>query len=401
MMAALAIIPETFEDEIRARTPALLALRRDLHEHPELAFEEHRTAALVADRLERAGLEVKRGVGRTGIVAELRGDRPGPVVIWRADMDALPIEEQVQHAYVSRAPGTMHACGHDGHTAIAVVLAELLAQHRQALTGTVVLVFQPAEEVLEGARAMLDTGVLDGYEPRGVFGLHLSSRFPAGRVEVPDGLAMAAADLFELIVRGRGGHGAIVQAGGDPIIAATHLVVGLSHLVATSTRPGEAAVLSIGQIRAGTTFNVIPDEAVLRGSIRTVAASTREALIERLRIYAERVASAHGATAELRPKSSCPTVVNEADASAMVCRCATGVLGSDQVSAGSLVMASDDISLFLERWPGCYFRVGAGRSSGDSPPHHSPLFDIDERSLAVGLRVACAVVTSALSSPRA
>ena len=399
-MAALIILPE-FDAAIRASTPELTALRRDLHQHPELAFQEHRTAALVADRLERAGLAVKRGVGRTGIVAELHGDRPGPLVVWRADMDALPIQEQVQQAYASRAPGTMHACGHDGHTAIAVMLAELLARHRRTLTGTVVLVFQPAEEVLEGAREMLDTGALDGYQPRGVFGLHLSTRFPAGRIEVPEGLAMAAADLFELIVRGHGGHGAVLQAGGDPILAATHLVVGLHQLVASSSTPGEAALLSIGQFRAGTTFNVIPDEAVLRGSIRTVTASTRETLLERLRGYAERVAGAHGATAELRLRSSCPTVVNEAAASAMVCRCATGVLGPDQVSAGPLVMASDDMSLFLERWPGCYFRVGAGRSAGESPPHHSPLFDIDERSLAVGLRVACAVITSALSSPTA
>jgi amidohydrolase len=228
--------------------------------------------------------------------------------------------------------------------------------------------------------------------------LHLSTRFPVGRVEVPLGLAMAAADVFELIVRGTGGHGAVAQASGDPIVAATHLLMELQHLPANNA-PAEPALLSIGQICAGTTFNVIPDEAMMYGSIRTVARNSREVLLERLRLCAERVASAHGASAELRLRSSCPTLVNEAEASAMVCRCAGDALGPDQVSAGPLVMASDDMSLFLKRWPGCYFRVGAGRSSGESPPHHSPLFDIDERALAVGLHVACAVVTVALSSP--
>jgi amidohydrolase len=383
--------------DLAGRTDELVALRRDLHRHPEVAFAEVRTAGLVADRLHRAGLEVRTGVAGTGVVGVLHGDRPGRTIAWRADMDALPVHEAVDLPFRSSIADVMHACGHDGHTAIAIVLAELFASVRASLTGTAVFLFQPAEETLSGARPMLDAGVLDDPRVDEVYGLHLVSTAPLGQVEVKPGVTMASADFFELQVTGRGGHGAMPHMAIDPIAIAAQILVGLQQVVTGTVAAQEVAVVSVGQIAAGTAPNIIPRTALMRGSLRAQRAADRDRLLDRLASYASSIAGAHGASAELRMLGQhCPALINHDAPSTRVHRCASHELGETGVVPGATVMASDDMSLFLRHRPGCYFRVGAAPPSRPAPSHHSPEFEIDEGGLAVGARVAAAVLASAL-----
>jgi amidohydrolase len=292
----------------------------------------------------------------------------------------------------------MHACGHDGHTAIAIVVAELLAARRAELPGTAVFVFQPAEELLAGARPMLDARVLD--EPRvdEIYGLHLVSRVPTGRVELAAGTAMASADFFELEVTGRGGHGASPHLAIDPIAVSAHLVIGLSQVVTAAVAPDDAAVVTIGELVAGTAPNIIPERAVMRGSLRALRRDDRRVVLERLEAYATSLAAAHRARAALRlVGESCPPLVNHGGPTERVHRCAAGELGAACVVPGRPVLASDDMSVFLEARPGCYFRVGAAPPGRAPPPHHSSDFDLDEAGLAIGARVAASVLLGSLA----
>jgi amidohydrolase len=394
-----AMAPLDLAEQVARRADDLIALRRDLHRHPELGFAEKRTAALVAERLHRAGLTVRTGVAGTGVVAVLHGDRPGRTIAWRADMDALPLEEAVDLPFRSTVAGAMHACGHDGHTAIAIVLAEMLASVRASLPGTAVFLFQPAEEILSGARPMLEAGALDDPGVDEVYGLHLFSTGPLGRVEVKTGVTMASADFFEIQVTGRGGHGAMPHLAIDPIAVAAQILVGLQKVVIATVPTSQVAVVSIGQIAAGTAPNIIPSTAVLRGSLRAQRAVDRDKLLESLRNYAAGIAAAHGAQAQLRPLGEhCPALVNHDAPTHRVHRCAGHELGAQAVVPGATVMASDDMSLFLQHRPGCYFRVGAAPAHREAPSHHSPDFEIHEDSLAIGTRVAAAVMESALAA---
>ncbi len=381
--------------DVQARGDALVALRRDFHRHPELSFEERRTAAVIAERLHAAKLEVRTGVARTGVVGILRGDRPGRTVGWRADIDALPLTEAVDVPFASATPGVMHACGHDGHAAIAVTLAEILAARRHEVAGTVVFLFQPAEEVFGGAREMLAAGVLDDPRVEEVYGLHLTTRAPAGVLSVRPGPALTSADFFDVEVTGQGGHGAYPHLSADPITAAARVLLGLQHLVAYEVAASEAAVLTVGQFAAGTKHNVLPERAVLRGSIRTFSEAVRAQLKRRLAEYATHTARAHRTEARLTfVGDGCPVTVNDAGRAAFVRRRAEAEVGADRVDdTGS--PASDDMALFLTARPGCYFNVGAAPGTGGPRPHHAPQFAIDEASLAIGLRTALAVVLDA------
>jgi amidohydrolase len=382
----------SLRDELSARGDDLVALRRDLHAHPELGFAEHRTSALVAERLSRAGLEVTTGIANTGVVAVLRGDRPGRTIAWRADMDALPLTETIDLPFRSTDNHVMHACGHDGHTALSVIVAEAFAARRATLEGTAVFVFQPAEEIFGGARPMLEAGVLDTHAVEEIYGLHLTSRVPVGVIEACPGVSMAAADVLEIGVHGRGGHGASPELVINPIAIAAQILVGLSEVVGGST----SSLLSIGQIIGGTAFNIVPDLATMKGSLRTLAATDRREILERLAAYVERIASEHRARATVREVVCCPALVNHDVATEHVHACATAELGASHVERGGPVMASDDMSLFLAERPGCYFRVGAAPSNRPGPAHHSSDFEIDERGLAVGARVAASVLVNAM-----
>ncbi|MGH7392081.1 MAG: M20 metallopeptidase family protein [Candidatus Rokuibacteriota bacterium] len=383
--------------EVDRRRESLVALRRDFHRHPELSFEERRTAAIIAERLHAAKLDVRTGIARTGVVGVLHGDRPGRTIAWRADIDALPLTETLAAPFASGTPGVMHACGHDGHTAIAITLAEMLAARRAELAGTAVFLFQPAEEVLGGARPMIEAGALDDPRVDEVYGLHLSTQTPVGQVMVRPGPTMASADAFEVEVRGRGGHGAYPHLSVDPVTAAAHILIGMQHLVAKEIPALETAVLTVGQIQAGTKNNIIPASAVMRGTLRTFDEGVRAQILERLGAFATDVARAYRAEATLALSDMrCPGVVNHEAPTSFVGACVAADLGDGAVTAGRPVMASDDMCWFLRERPGCYFRVGIAPAHGRPAPHHAPEFEMNEDGLPVGLRAALAVMLNAL-----
>ena len=386
-----------WSQEIASRRESLVALRRDFHRHPELSFEERRTAEIIAQRLSAAGLEVRTGIGRTGVVGVLHGERPGRTVAWRADIDALPLTESLPEPFESATPGVMHACGHDGHGAIAITLAEILAARRNDVPGTAVFIFQPAEEVFGGARPMIEAGVLERPRVDEIYGLHLTTQTAAGHVTVRPGPSMASADFFDVEVIGQGGHGAYPHLSMDPITAAANILVGMQNLVSREVAAQETAVLTIGQFVGGTKHNIIPASALLRGSLRTFNPRVRTQIKERLAAYARDIARAYRTEAHLSwMADGCPTVVNHEKESDFVRRSAVEAIGLDCVSDGDRVMASDDMSLFLQERPGCYFRVGIAPVDGRPHPHHAPEFEMNEDGLPAGVQVALNVMLDAL-----
>jgi amidohydrolase len=387
-----------WRDEVGRREEGMIALRRDFHRHPELSHQERRTAEIIAERLRAAKLEVRTGVGGTGVVGVLHGDRPGRTVAWRADIDALPLTELLDAPFASGTPGVMHACGHDGHTAIAITLAEMLAARRAQVPGTAVFLFQPAEEVLGGARPMIDAGALENPHVEEVYGLHLTTLQQVGQVQVRPGPSMASADAFSVEVRGAGGHGAMPHLSVDPITAAANILLGMQSLIAREVAAQDTAVLTVGQIVSGTKGNIIPDKAIMRGTIRAFDQKVRDQLIARLGTFVSNIATAYRAEAELRLEGgSCPAVVNHAKETAFVHRSVADEMGAAAVNEGRLVMASDDMSLFLRERPGCYYRVGIAPASGPARPHHAPEFEMNEGGLMVGLRTGLGVMLSALA----
>jgi amidohydrolase len=388
----------SWSDDVEQRSESMVALRRDLHRHPELSFEERRTAEIVADRLHAAKLEVRTGIAGTGVVGILRGERPGRTIAWRADIDALPLVETLDAPFASGTRGVMHACGHDGHTAIAVTLAEILAARRGEVAGTAVFLFQPAEEVLGGAQKMIAAGVLDDPRVEEVYGLHLTTQMPAGRVMVRPGPNMASADALTVEVTGRGGHGAYPHLSIDPVTAAAHILIAMQHLVAKEVPAQETAVLTVGQIVAGTKNNIIPATAVMHGTLRAFDEGVRQQILRRLGELAGDIARAFRAEAKLvLGDMRCPTVVNTDRETERVRRCAVEALGEAAVVPGVPVMASDDVCWFLRARPGCYFRVGIAPTHGRPAPHHAPEFEMNEAGLPVGLRVALEVTRHALT----
>ena len=386
----------TWADEVAKRLESMVALRRDFHRHPELSFQEKRTAQIIAERLSAARLEVKTGIASTGVVGILRGDKPGKTIAWRADIDALPLTETLQAPFTSGTPGVMHACGHDGHTAIAITAAEILAARRAELPGTAVFIFQPAEELLSGAKPMIEAGVLENPHVDEIYGLHLTTQDPAGKVNIRRGPTMASGDGFSIEVTGTGGHGAYPHLSIDPMTAAAHILIGMQNLVTKEVAAKETVVLSVGQILAGTKNNIIPDKAVMRGTLRTFDMGVREQMLGRLQSFASDMARAYRAEARMDLTMGCPPVVNPERETELVHRCATDELGEDAVFSGSAVMASDDMSLFLRERPGCYFRVGIAPTHSRKVPHHAPEFEMNEAGLPVGLRVALGVLRNRL-----
>ncbi len=385
-----------YATDIESGKSGLVELRRDFHKHAELSFQEHRTATVIAERLAAAGLEVRTGIAGPGVVGVLHGDKPGRTVAWRADIDALPIHEAVELPFASVNEGVMHACGHDGHTAIAITLAEIFAGHRAELPGTVVFIFQPGEEVVSGAKPMIEAGVLDDPPVDCVLGLHLSARDPVGQVIVRPGPSMASADFFDIEIKGSGGHGAFPHLSVDPITVAAHILIGMQDLITRETSAQDTAVLTVGQVESGNKHNIIPDTAWLRGSIRTFRQEVRDQLVERLGSFASRIAQAYRAEARLHLSGEyCPPVDNDVDQTERVRKGAVAELGEEAVSEGIPIMASDDMSLFLKERPGCYFRVGAG-FPGEVITHHQAHFRIDEAGLMVGMRLAMRAVLDAL-----
>jgi len=366
----------------------LISTRRDLHRHPEIGFEEHRTAAIVADRLARAGYEVRRGVGITGVVGRLKGGAgAGRTLLLRADMDALPIREATTHEFGSTVPGRMHACGHDAHVAIGLAVAERLAARREELPGEVRYVFQPAEEGLGGARLMVEEGVLEGVDA--AMGLHVWLGLPTGTVGVVDGPQMAGSQEFSVRIQGRGGHGAMPHETVDALLAASQFVVALQSVVSRNVSPMDTAVVTVGSLNAGTACNVIADHALLEGTIRFFEERVADTLRARISALAEGICASFGAVAEVSFRDLIfPPTINAPDLALLVRQAAAGIAESVRADPGIVTMAAEDFAEFSTRVPGCYFFLGARNDrTGAVHPHHSPHFDLCEDALPIGVLV--------------
>jgi amidohydrolase len=375
------------------------ATRRDLHMHPELGFHEVRTSGIVARELEELGLEVTKGIGKTGIVGLLEGSRPGPTLLLRFDMDALPIVEDTGADYASKVPGVMHACGHDGHTAIGLTVARLLLAHRPEIAGNVKFCFQPCEEGLGdegvgGNEMMIRDGVLEGPHVDQTLALHLWNEKPLGWLGIAAGPVMAGAELISLNLEGRGGHGAAPHLTVDPIVAAAQIVSALQTITSRNVPPLETAVLSVTTIHSGTAFNVIPQSAELSGTIRTFDLGVRRKVLERFEALARGVGEGMGCKVTLETKRVTPAVINDAGIAARCQHVASLLLpGSDLSTDGYITMGAEDMAFMQEKVPGCYFFVGSNNAARHLDyGHHHPKFDFDEAALprAAGLMAAAA-----------
>ena len=372
---------------------ALVATRRDLHANPELGFQETRTGSLVAERLAKLGYQVRTHVGKTGVVG-VKGNGSRCVLL-RADMDALPLEEANEVPYRSRHPGRMHACGHDGHVAIGLEVARRLAGFPG--TGVVKFAFQPAEEISDGARAMVADGVLEQPHVDAAFGLHLWNGLPVGTIGVMAGPVMASVDQFEITVTGKGGHAAMPHLAVDPVLTAAHIVTALQGLVSRRRDPFEPGVVSVTQIAAGHAFNVIPEAAVLRGTVRTFGGRFFDDAPRLVEETVRHTAAAHGAEAAVQYHRLSGPLVNDAAMTALMKDVALEIVGTERVRDDVRTMGGEDMSYFLERVPGCFAFVGSARADGESFPHHSPRFDIEEESLVIGAELLTRTVVRYLS----
>ncbi len=385
-------------DDVEQLAEAAIALRRTLHQWPELGFQEERTAALVADQLRTLGLEVKTGVARTGVLGILRGAHEGKTVLLRADMDGLPVSEESGAPYASQNPGVMHACGHDGHTAILLTVAKLLAERRGQLAGTVKFAFQPAEELPPGgAKAMIEEGILENPRVEAVFGLHLWNGLPVGKIGVEEGPIMASVDRFDVVIKGIGSHGAYPHMGVDPIVVGGHLIAALQTVVSREMPPLAPVVVTIGRFQSGTAFNVIPSRAELSGTVRTIDVQLRQSMPARLERLVRGVCSSMRAEYDFTYEFGYPVTVNDSHMAQFVHQVAAGIVGDGNVVAAGMTMGAEDMSYFLDAVPGCYVRLGSGNpEKGLIHPHHSALFNFDEAALPIGVELLSRITHAVL-----
>lgn len=371
---------ENIRREIESLNPQIVAWRRDFHSHPEVAFEEKRTSEVIKRYLESLGLPVT-ACGGLGLRAVLEGKPGGRSVALRADMDALPLVEEGDKEYISLNKGATHACGHDGHMAVLMAAAKVLTAHKKELSGRVVFLFQPAEELPPGgAIRMVEDGALDGVDA--IFGLHLWQGMPTGTVAAVKGPMMAQADNFTVTVKGRGGHGSMPHLATDTILVASEIVVSSQSIVSRNVDPLKPAVVSFGTIQGGTVNNIIPTTVTLKGTVRTFDPAIQALIEDRLRALIETTARAFGAEAALDYAVGYPAVVNDPVLTDFALGVAREILGPDRIMPTDPVMGGEDFAYFLQKVPGAFVFFGAG--DGQSYPHHHPAFDIDEKALAPG-----------------
>ncbi len=383
-------------DRIKDFQPDLVAWRRDLHAHPETAYEEARTSQLVAARLESFGVEVRRGLAGTGVVGTLRGRGEGGRAIGlRADMDALPMPEANDFAHASRHPGKMHACGHDGHTTMLLGAARYLAETRN-FAGTVRFIFQPAEEGKAGGRRMIEEGLFQDFPVDAVYGAHNWPDLPPGTIAVRTGPIMASADQFTIAVEGRGAHAAMPHLGVDPVVVAAHIITAAQTLVSRNTDPADSAVVSFTIIEAGTAFNVIPDRVRIDGTVRTFRPETQDRIEAQLGRLAQGVAAGFGATASLSYFRNYPVTINTADETELAARAAALVVGEDNVVFDPPPsMGAEDFGFMLQERPGSYVWIGQGGSALGCGLHN-PKYDFNDEILAIGASYWATLVETAL-----
>ena len=385
--------------------PGVVADRRWLHEHPEVGMQEFETSAFVAQRLAQIGVEdIQTGINVTGVTGLIRGTGTGAgadkVVLVRADMDALPILEENEVEYASKNPGVMHACGHDAHTAMLLGLSRVLVDRRSEFAGTVKVLFQPAEEVDPGgAKGMIEEGVLENPHVDVVLGLHVASGIPSGQIHLRAGYSNAAPDAFSIRIQGKGSHAARPQDSVDPIVVGAQIVTALQTLVSRETDPMDSAVLSVTAFLAGEAFNVIPDTAELRGTVRTIRAEVREHLSTRLAEVAEGIGATFGATVETEYIFGAPSINNDPAVVEQVRQAAIQVVGEENVFESTVGMGGEDFSYFTEARPGCFFNVGTrNEERGIVWGHHHPKFDIEEEGMAPGIATMGQAVLNILAS---
>jgi amidohydrolase len=371
----------------------VIARRRDFHEHPELGFEEVRTAGIVAAELSSLGMEVQTGVGKTGVIGILEGAHDGPTVLVRADMDALPIHEENQLPFASRTAGKMHACGHDGHTAIALAVAKILSAQREQMRGRVKFVFQPAEEIAKGAVAMITDGALENPRPVVSLGLHLWNNLPVGTIGMAEGPVMAGASTFEITLTGRGGHAASPHMAIDPVVCAAHLITAFQTIVSRNVDPFDGAVITVGRIVAGDTHNVIPQTASLKGTVRFFRTEVRDMIVHRMHEVLDGVCAAMNCSGEMKFDHSTLPVANHPEIAALLRERFTQIPGVNHLDTTVRTMGAEDMGYFMTDVPGMYFFVGARDNTQDAYyPHHHPRFSIDEESLPLGVALLASAV---------
>ena len=376
-------------DIISGFGPELIAIRRDIHAHPELGFEEFRTSELVATKLADWGIEVHRNVGRTGVVGVLRKGNGQAAIGLRADMDALPILEANGLPYASTKPGVMHACGHDGHTAMLLGAAKYLARSG-TFNGTVTFIFQPAEEGLGGALAMLEDGLMERFPMDSVFGIHTAPKLPLGRFSIRPGAMMAGGGFFDITITGTGAHGAHPEQSADPVLAAATLAQALQSIVSRNVKPTDTAVVSLTWIESGAAYNVIPGTAVLRGTVRAYKSEVIDLVEARMRLLSEQIAAGFGAKAEVDFRYLFAPLVNDTAEAGIFGDAAAALVGEANVDRNCpTMMASEDFSFMMEKRPGARINIGNG---ADSVPVHNAMFDFNDESLVSGAAVLATLV---------
>jgi amidohydrolase len=384
---------DELKKEVETIEKNLVEWRRDFHRHPEVEFEERRTSQVIRKFLEDLGLSVRTAAG-TGLIAVLEGQPGGRTVALRADMDALPLTEEGDKEYISQNPGAAHACGHDGHMAILMGTAKILHRWKERFHGRVVFLFQPAEEKPPGgAKPMVEAGALEGVDA--VFGLHLWQLLPTGCVGIVKGPMMANSDSFSITVKGRGGHGSMPQATVDPILAASHIVVNAQSIVSRNVDPLKPCVVSFGMIRGGTTFNIIPGDVTLIGTVRSFHPEIQKLAETRLREIAEETCRVFGAACTFKYEKGYPALVNPEDMVDLVLRVTCQTLGEERIRPFEPIMGGEDFAYYLQKIPGAFFFLGMG--DGQPYPHHHPAFDIDERALPQGVVLLTAIALEFLS----
>jgi amidohydrolase len=378
----------------------LVTWRREIHQKPELGFQEELTAALISKKLTEWSIPHHTGIAKTGIIATIEGNKPGKVIAIRADMDALPIQEANEVSYRSQHDGKMHACGHDGHTAIALGTVDYLNRHRERFSGTVKIIFQPAEEGPGGAKPMIEAGVLKNPDVDAIIGLHLWNNLPLGTVGVRQGALMAAVECFRLRIQGKGGHGAMPDQTVDSIVVGSQIVNALQTIVARNVNPLDAAVVTVGEFHGGTALNVIADSVNMSGTVRYFNPQLEEVIGQRIEAIVKGICQSHGATYDLDYWQLYPATINDGKIAQLVASVAQEVVETPiGVVPECQTMGGEDMSFFLQQVPGCYFFLGsANQEKNLAYPHHHPRFDFDETALGMGVEMFVRCVEKFLAS---
>ena len=417
LLAAVEVDPAALGERLpelaKKHAPFAVACRHDIHQHPELSYQEVETGKRVAAELKKLGLEVRTGVAKTGVVGVLRGGRMGPVVAVRADMDALPVVEQsdfpfkstVRTTYQGQDVGVAHACGHDIHTSVQLGVAAMLADARNELPGTVIFVFQPAEEgappgEVTGAKRMLDENLFGDLKPFAIFGLHSKPQIDVGEVDVAPGPVYAAVDRFRITLRGKQSHGAYPHEGIDPIVMASQVVLALQTIRSRTLEPLAPSVVTVGILRSGERFNIIPGEAYLEGTVRTYGGDAQKTVERRMREILDGITKAMGGSYELAYEQTTPATVNDAGLTPSVRRSLEAALGADKVKTALPTMGGEDFAYFANTMPAVYFNLGTREPGGKSGGLHTPDFRAPDTAVEVGMRAMSRVIVDYLNAPK-